>query len=60
MQRLKPSLILLAAGLLGAMLMVLADWCGRFIIFPYQIPAGLLATFFGAPYFIFLLRRQAG
>ncbi|WP_230492831.1 Fe(3+)-hydroxamate ABC transporter permease FhuB [Martelella alba] len=48
-----------AACLIGAMLMIAADWCGRMVIYPYQIPAGLLATFFGAPYFIYLLRRQA-
>lgn len=46
------------AALLGGFLMMFADWCGRMMIFPYQIPAGLLATFIGAPYFIFLLRRQ--
>lgn len=46
------------ASLLGGMLMLLADWLGRVLIFPYQIPAGLLATFLGAPYFILLLRRQ--
>jgi iron complex transport system permease protein len=27
------------------------------LAFPDQIPAGLMATFFGAPYFIWLLRR---
>lgn len=48
------------ACLIGGLLMIAADWCGRFILFPYQIPAGLLATFFGAPYFILLLRRQTG
>lgn len=47
----------LMAGLLGGGLMVLADWCGRMLAFPDQIPAGLMATFFGAPYFIWLLRR---
>ncbi|KQN49450.1 iron ABC transporter [Serratia sp. Leaf50] len=47
------------ASLLGGLLMVLADWLGRMIIFPDQIPAGLLATFIGAPYFIYLLRKQA-
>ena len=47
----------LMAGLLGAGLMVFADWCGRMLAFPDQIPAGLMATFFGAPYFIWLLRR---
>ena len=26
---------------------------------PYQIPAGLLSTFIGAPYFIYLLRKQS-
>lgn len=49
---------LLMAGLLGGGLMVLADWCGRMLAFPDQIPAGLMATFFGAPYFIWLLRRR--
>ncbi len=46
------------ASLLGGMLMLTDDWLGRVLIFPYQIPAGLLATFLGAPYFILLLRRQ--
>lgn len=48
---------LLMAGLLGGGLLVFADWCGRMLAFPDQIPAGLMATFFGAPYFIWLLRR---
>ncbi|MFY0403983.1 Fe(3+)-hydroxamate ABC transporter permease FhuB [Pantoea dispersa] len=48
---------LLMAGLLGGCLLVFADWCGRMLAFPDQIPAGLMATFFGAPYFIWLLRR---
>ncbi|QWA10898.1 Fe(3+)-hydroxamate ABC transporter permease FhuB [Sodalis ligni] len=56
----RPLPQLAVAGLLGGMLMIAADWCGRIILFPYQIPAGLLATFFGAPYFIYLLRRPAG
>jgi ABC-type Fe3+-siderophore transport system permease subunit len=49
---------LIIAALLGGALMVAADWCGRMILFPDQIPAGLLATFIGAPYFVLLLRRQ--
>jgi len=46
------------AGLFGAGLMLLADWCGRMLAFPDQLPAGLMATFIGAPYFIWLLRRS--
>lgn len=49
----------MVASVLGGLLMVFADWCGRMIIFPDQIPAGLLATFIGAPYFIYLLRKRA-
>ncbi|WON77899.1 Fe(3+)-hydroxamate ABC transporter permease FhuB [Serratia sp. UGAL515B_01] len=48
-----------AAAVIGGILMVFADWCGRMVMFPYQIPAGLLATFIGAPYFIYLLRKQS-
>ncbi|WHQ74872.1 Fe(3+)-hydroxamate ABC transporter permease FhuB [Pantoea sp. Lij88] len=55
-RRALPQLLL--AGLLGGGLMVLADWCGRMLAFPDQIPAGLMATFLGAPYFIWLLRRS--
>lgn len=55
-RRALPQLVI--AALLGGALMVLADWCGRMLLFPDQIPAGLLATFIGAPYFVLLLRRQ--
>ncbi|KAA8995498.1 Fe(3+)-hydroxamate ABC transporter permease FhuB [Affinibrenneria salicis] len=50
---------LACSAVIGALLMVTADWCGRMILFPFQIPAGLLATFIGAPYFVYLLRKQA-
>ena len=49
---------LAVASIIGAALMLAADWCGRMVMFPNQIPAGLLATFIGAPYFVLLLRRQ--
>jgi len=48
---------LLIASLLGGGLMMIADWCGRMVAFPAQVPAGLLATFIGAPYFVYLLRK---
>ncbi len=56
-RRAMPQLIM--AALLGGMLMVAADWCGRMLLFPDQVPAGLLATFIGAPYFVYLLRKQS-
>ena len=45
------------AAILGAGLMVLADWIGRYIIFPYEIPAGTIAAIIGGAYFLYLMRR---
>ncbi|ROZ80705.1 Fe(3+)-hydroxamate ABC transporter permease FhuB [Pseudomonas neustonica] len=49
---------LLGSGLLGALLMVLADWLGRNLMFPEQIPAGLLAALLGGGYLIWGLSRR--
>ena len=47
-----------AAGLIGASIMVFADWLGRTLIFPWQIPAGVAATAIGGLYFIWLMRAK--
>lgn len=47
------------AAAIGGTLMVLADWLGRTVVFPYQIPAGLTAALVGAPFLILLLFRRA-
>lgn len=54
----RPTPQLFAAGLLGAGIMVTADWLGRVIAFPWQIPAGLVATVIGGCYFVWLMRRR--
>ena len=56
-RRTMPHMVM--SALAGGILLVFADWCGRMVLFPYQIPAGLLSTFIGAPYFIWLLRKQS-
>lgn len=53
----RPGRQLAGAVVIGALLMVLADWLGRNLIYPFQIPAGLVATAIGCPYFMWLLRR---
>ena len=50
---------MIGAACLGGGLMVLADWLGRTLIFPYQIPAGLLSALMGAPFLILLLGRRS-
>ncbi|MFC0308500.1 Fe(3+)-hydroxamate ABC transporter permease FhuB [Gallibacterium trehalosifermentans] len=48
---------LISSALLGGIVMTLADWLGRQILFPYEIPAGLMATLLGGSYFLFLVRK---
>ncbi|BCP55567.1 Fe3+-hydroxamate ABC transporter permease FhuB [Kaistia sp. 32K] len=47
-----------AAALIGGGLMVFADWIGRNIAFPWQIPAGLVATGLGGLYFVLMVARR--
>jgi iron complex transport system permease protein len=49
---------LIYAALLGATLMVLADFVGRQIMFPYEIPAGVVATVLGGAYFLWAMRKM--
>ncbi|WP_392565452.1 Fe(3+)-hydroxamate ABC transporter permease FhuB [Utexia brackfieldae] len=48
---------LISASLIGSCLMLLADWIGRNLLFPYEIPAGLVATLIGGSCFFLLMRR---
>ncbi|WP_296271553.1 Fe(3+)-hydroxamate ABC transporter permease FhuB [Pseudomonas sp. UBA6323] len=54
-RRVAPQLLLASA--LGAVLMLLADWGGRTLIFPLQIPVGIVASVLCGGYFVFLLIR---
>jgi len=42
---------------LGALLMIGADWLGRELIFPAELPSGMVATLLGGSYFMWRLRR---
>ena len=53
----RGRLLLIASALLGANVLMLADWLGRTLAFPYQIPVGLFASLVGGPYLIWLLNR---
>lgn len=50
---------LAASAIIGGLILVLADWLGRNIIFPFQIPAGLLATMVGGPFLLVLIARRS-
>jgi iron complex transport system permease protein len=46
------------AALLGAILLVLADVGARFVIRPEEVPVGVMTALLGAPFFIYLARRE--
>ncbi|AWI57728.1 hypothetical protein N181_26380 [Sinorhizobium fredii USDA 205] len=53
----RPVLQIFAAAIYGALMLTIADWAGRTIIFPWQVPAGLLTALVGGPFFLFMMAR---
>lgn len=51
------NIFVFSSALIGALVLLLADWLARMIAFPYQLPTGLLAALVGGPYLIWLLQR---
>ena len=49
----------LNAALSGALMMILADWLGRTLLAPIEIPVGIIAAVVGGPYLLWILLRQA-
>ncbi|ALS61807.1 Fe(3+)-hydroxamate ABC transporter permease FhuB [Pandoraea norimbergensis] len=54
----RPVSQIFGGAFVGGAMLVLADWIGRNALFPDQMPAGLLATFVGGPYFLMLIWRD--
>ena len=48
--------ILPYSAILGAIMMLVADLCGRLVIQPSELPVGLVMPLIGAPFFIYLIR----
>ncbi|WP_265500870.1 Fe(3+)-hydroxamate ABC transporter permease FhuB [Paracoccus beibuensis] len=53
----RPADHLTGAALIGAGLMLAADFGARMAGFPYELPLGLFATLIGAPWLVWLLTR---
>lgn len=54
----RHMIMLPAAGLMGVLLMLVADAVGRSIAPPLEIPAGLVTAVVGGPYFLYLLAKS--
>ncbi|MFN3535677.1 MAG: iron chelate uptake ABC transporter family permease subunit [Desulfatiglandales bacterium] len=47
-----------ASALGGAGFMVIADTLARTIVSPNELPVGVVTAFWGAPFFIYLLKTK--
>lgn len=54
----KHSVLLPLATIVGAILVVVGDVVGRVMLAPAQLPAGLVVSLIGTPYFLWLLHRM--
>lgn len=50
--------LLPVSALVGASFLVMADLGARTLISPSELPVGVITSFVGAPFFLYLLRRQ--
>ena len=52
--------VVVGAALLGATLLVVADVLARSLFSPVELSIGVITTFVGAPFFLWLLLRDRG
>lgn len=45
------------SALLGGALLLLANFLGRILIYPFEIPIGVMMSLLGAPFFLYMLRK---
>ena len=56
----KHSRLVPASILVGGTFVVIADIICRVIVAPEELPIGVVSAFFGAPFFMFLIRKSHG
>lgn len=56
----KSSHLLPLCGLFGGAFVCLCDTAARTFFAPYEIPVGIIMSFFGAPFFVFILIKGKG
>ncbi|MFB6467496.1 FecCD family ABC transporter permease [Cytobacillus sp. Hz8] len=45
------------AGILGAILLLIADILARYVIMPREVPVGVMTAIIGTPFFLYIVRR---
>ena len=54
------AFLLPASILLGAAFLTLCDVAARLLFAPYELPVGIVMSFLGCPFFLYLLIRRKG
>ena len=49
-----------ASMLVGGSFLVIADILSRILVAPEELPIGVVSAFFGAPFFLYLIRKSHG
>ncbi len=49
--------LIVASGMVGALIVTLADLVGRTTVSPIEIPVGLVTAAIGGPFFLWLIRK---
>lgn len=53
------AVYMISCGLIGALLTVSADFAGRSVASPIEMPPGAITAFLGAPFFVYLIYRES-
>lgn len=53
-------LLLPCSALLGSIAVLLCDLIGKVLLAPYELPVGIILSFIGGPFFLYLLMKKKG
>jgi len=54
----RHALVIPASGILGGLLLLLADDIARTVVAPSELPVGVVTALMGSPFFLYLLKTQ--
>lgn len=53
------KIVIPMSALLGALLLIIADFAARMLVQPIELPVGIFTAAIGCPYFLYLVRKQS-
>ncbi len=56
----EPGVLIPCSALAGAGFVIICDLMSRVIFIPYELPTGIIMSFLGGPFFVYLILRKKG